>query len=99
MARQRMVTRTINVITINVLCMDCITCEVSTQTYTMTGDVLTEDEAMKKLKKEHETENFKLVKVLNTFVEEKLYGISEVDFLKYAKELPPRWSASHEVAE
>ena len=87
MARERQVTRTINSIEVTAICMDISTNEVSDKVLTITGDTPTNEQALKQLKKVYETETFKVVAVKEIKVTEKLFAMSEIDFLKYAVEL------------
>lgn len=89
MSRERMVTRTINSIEVKAICMDISTMETSEKVLTLSGETPNNDQALKQLKKEYETETFKVVAVKDISVTEKLYGMSELDFLKYATELDP----------
>lgn len=89
MARERMVTRTINQVTVEVLALNTETCEVTKPEYVLGGEQ-TPDTAMKALKKMYETATFKLVQVTNMQSKEILVGMSEQEFIKYAKVLPPR---------
>lgn len=89
MARERAVTRTINVTKVTCICMDIDKMENSEQSFNLTGEVPTNDKALKEAKKLYETETFKIVAIKNTETIEKLYGMPEVEFLKYAKELDP----------
>ena len=87
MARERQVTRTINSIEVTAICMNIESSEVENKTLTLTGDTPTNEQALKQLKKLYETETFKVVAVKDIKVTEKLFGMSEIDFLKYAVEL------------
>ena len=87
MARERQVTRTINSIEVTAICMNIETSEVENKTLTLTGDTPTDEQALKQLKKLYETNIFKVVAVKDIKVTEKLFGMSEIDFLKYAVEL------------
>lgn len=89
MARERSVTRTINVTTVKAITMNIETKEVSTQDFTISGDTPTQDLALKQAKKLYETSTLKIVAIESMNTVEKLYGMSEVEFLKYAKELDP----------
>ena len=89
MARVRMVTRTINVNVLEVMCVDTTNSEVTTKQFELTGETLTNEKALKLLKKEYETETFKLVAIQKTEVREEMYGIKETDFIKIAKKLDP----------
>lgn len=91
MARERLITRTITVIDYEVMVVNMDDLR-KVEFYWISipsGDCLTEknrDEAIKA----QLADNLKYVQVMDVKKTEKLYGMSEVDFLKYAKELPPR---------
>lgn len=90
MARERMVTRTITTTTYKVMTVNTETCEVSITPYTTSEDFIDNEKALKHLRKTHETENLKLVKIDSIETTEQLYGITEIEFIQYAKLLPPR---------
>ena len=87
MARERQVTRTINNVEVTAICMNIETSEVENKTLILTGDTPTNEQALKQLKKRYESDTFKVVAVKDIKVTEKLYGMSEIEFLKYAVEL------------
>lgn len=90
MARIRMVTRTIEVIEVNALCVDLTTAQTETRTLELTGaGTLTDDALLKALKKTYETDVLKVVAITTRTNREELYGLTELDFLKYAKKLDP----------
>ena len=89
MARERQITRTINVTTATAVCMDITTMENETRELVITGDVPSADKVLKDLRKLYDTDTFKVVAIKEMTTVEKLYGLSEVDFLKYAVELDP----------
>lgn len=95
MARERMVTRTVSTTTVDVLVINIVTAEVGTKSYIL-GQNMVKDEktmlnnAQKMLDDETGTTIWKCVAIKNIKVEETLYGMTEQDFLKYAKVLPPR---------
>lgn len=89
MARERQITRTINVTTATAVCMDITTMENETRALVITGDVPSQDKVLKDLRKLYDTDTFKVVAIKEMTTVEKLYGLSEVDFLKYAVELDP----------
>ena len=90
MARVRMVTRTIEVIKATALCVDVLTAETSSKELELTGvGNLSQNDLLKALKKTYETDTFKVVAVTEKFTEQELYGMLELDFLKYAKKLDP----------
>lgn len=89
MARQRMVTRTIEQTTSEVMTIDVTTAEVHVSTYYI-GGKYTDEELLKKLKKLFETDTIKLVHIESQACEEVLLGMTEEDFIKFAQVLPPR---------
>lgn len=99
MARTRMVTRTINVTTIEVMCVDTNTAEVSIKELELTGEAFTEEKALKALKKEYETDTLKVVAIQKMEVREEMYGLKEIDFLKVAVKLDPATRKALEIEE
>lgn len=89
MARERMVTRTVSETTVTVMCVNVTTAEMENKVYTL-GQVSNQSDALKALKKLYETDTFKLVAVVSMEVTEQLYGMTEVEFIKLARKLPPR---------
>ena len=89
MARERAVTRTINAIEVSVICMDITSMENSVEILNLTGEVPSEEVLLKKLRKAYETNTYKVVAIKDVQVSEKLFGMPEVEFLKYARELDP----------
>ncbi len=89
MARERMVTRTVSETTVTVMCVNVTTAEMENKVYTL-GQVSNQSDALKALKKLYETDTFKLVAVVSMNVTEQLYGMTEVEFIKLARKLPPR---------
>lgn len=84
MARTRVVTRTINVTTIEALCMDIKTCEPVVKDLELTGETYDNDKALKLARKLYDTETLKVVAIQSITTHEELYGMLETDFLKYA---------------
>lgn len=89
MARTRMVTRTINVTVVEAMCVDTSTAEVTVKSLELTGETFTTEKALKALKKEYETDTFKVVAIQKMEVHEEMYGLKEIDFLKVAQKLDP----------
>lgn len=90
MARVAMVTRTITTAEVEVLCMNVESVAVETKTFTLLGGVSTEDLMLKAIKSKHETDTLKPVHIQKMTEIETLYGMTEEDFIKVAKVLPPR---------
>ena len=99
MARERMVTRTVMVTTVGVMCLDVTTAEVQIKNFEMSGTFTDFETALKSVKKVHETDTFKCVAVQHMTEKEVLYGMREIDFIKLAKVLPPRGANSAESTD
>lgn len=87
--RERMVTRTVTQTIAKVMCLNVTTAEVTINEYTI-GGTYTEVDLLKKCKKLFETDEFNLVHIESSKVEEILLGMTEEDFIRYATVLPPR---------
>lgn len=82
-----MITRTIKTTTATVNIFATETAELFQNDYIVpTTDA---EKALKWLRKNRETDDFKIVNILQFNEIEKLYGIDEEDFMKYAVELDP----------
>lgn len=89
MARKRMVTRTVEQTTAQVMTLDVTTAEVQVRTYDI-GGKYTDEDLLKKLQKIFQTDTLKLVHVESQTCKEVLLGMDEEDFIRLAKVLPPR---------
>lgn len=87
--RESMVTRTVLGTKVTALVIDTITCESTNDTYEIGGRYTNDEKLLKKVRKEHDTENFKVVKIVAVEPFEKRYGMKESDFIAYAEELEP----------
>ena len=96
MARERMVTRTVVVTTVKVMCVNIATCAVEVKTFELSGMIETKEQALKVVKKLYENELIKCVDVQEMYENEILYGMSEIDFIQNAKVLPPRGTKAEE---
>ena len=90
MARERMVTRTISFTEVTVISMNIETVTPQNEVIRIAGVFDNDKTLLKKLKNRYETDLYKIVAITDTKVIEKLYGMSEEDFIEYAKELPAR---------
>ena len=90
MARERMVTRTVEVSVCEVMCMDVVKAEVIMRTFEIGGGITEEKALLKAIQKANDTPTFKCVTITNTTTKEILYGMPESEFIKMAKILPPR---------
>lgn len=96
--REPMVTRTIVTTKVVALGMDTETCEPGNKVFILPRTYKDDKAIMKELDKRTEDENFKCVKICSTEIIETLYGMTESDFIRVAKELPPR-TKSQETTE
>lgn len=87
--RESMVTRTVLGTKVTVLAMDTVSCEPCNVTYEIGGQHTNDEKLLKKVRKEHDTEDFKIVKILAVEPFEKRYGMKESDFIAHAEELEP----------
>ena len=86
MARKRMVTRTITMTTVEVMCVNVETAEVVNRQFEVSGSYNYQpDKLLKRVKLEHETPTFKVVTLQNSYEQEVVYGMEEADFIKYAQ--------------
>lgn len=90
MARQPMVTRTIQTTRANVLCLNIVEGEPFNQEVTLPRTYKDEASMMKVVEKLINTEEVKAVHIVQTEVHETLYGMTEQEFIAVAKILPPR---------
>lgn len=89
MARKPMITRTIMSTRASVLCLNVETAEPTTELFELARTYKDEDKLMKALKAQYENESTKLVHITDIVEVEKLYGMSETDFMLNAVELDP----------
>lgn len=90
MARARMVTRTIDITTAHIMCLDVTKSAVTTMEVEIPGGITDEGAIMKWVKKNYETATFKCVSVVKQTTTEVLYGMPEQDFIRVAKRLEKR---------
>lgn len=90
MARERMVTRTVELTIAEVMTLDTTTAEVRVIPYEIGGGLTDPAAILKAVKKLYETDTFKCVAVQSVAVKEILYGMTEAEFIAHAKILPPR---------
>ena len=88
MAKESMITRTITTTTCIILCLDVETGEPCNRSFTMPRIPKKEKDILKFAEKELVNEpNVKPVHVVDTVEDSKIYGMTENEFLKYAKEV------------
>ena len=87
----RMVTRTIITTKATALCLDLLTAEPHNETITLSGTFKSKKDVLKAFSKVYDVEDEKkAVSIVDCTEEETLYGMSEQEFLQYAKVLPKR---------
>lgn len=90
MARVPMVTRTIVATKANVMCLDVQAGEPCNKVVTVPRTYKDDEALMKKVRPLLETETLKAVHIVDKEEIETLYGMTEQEFIQYAKVLPPR---------
>ena len=90
MARERMVTRTITETTVKAMGVNVETAQVDIVEYKLSGEYPDNATILKVLKKNFEDDTYKIVNIEEVKTEEKLYGMTEQQFIELANELPPR---------
>ena len=90
MARIPQVTRTITTTQAKVLCLDLQTQQTVTKFVTVPRTYKDDAAVLKAVKRAVETDNLKAVHIVDTTVDETLYGMTEDEFIQHAKPLPAR---------
>lgn len=101
MAKMRMVTRTVKVTKVNVMCLDIEKGEAFNECATISGVFDSSEKLLKACKAALDTDTEKAVAIVEKKEIEQLYGMSEQEFINIAKLLPPRQGkdAEHENME
>ena len=89
MAREKMVTRTLTITTLEVMTVDITTATTGTARFDIVGEH-TFDTALKAVKELYETDTTKIVTITDLVLNDYLFGMPESDFIKMAKILPTR---------
>ena len=90
MARTPQVTRTIQTTKVNVLCLNIKEGNPFNQTVVLPRTYKDDNHMLKAVEKAINTESVKAVHIVDSVVEETLYGMSEQKFIELAEVLPPR---------
>lgn len=98
MRKEKLITRTITVSECEFMCVDVETANVEVITAELTGK-LDNETALKLYKSAVESETFKVVACQSISYTEQLYGMTEKEFIKHARILPPRKTAETEETE
>ena len=88
--RTPMVTRTIKTTKVVVMCVDTESAEVVNSTYVLPRTYKDNKSIMKALENVPHAETIKFVQIVDTTIEEELYGMTEQDFILKAEKLPAR---------
>lgn len=97
MAREKMITRTIEETTAGIMCLNIKTAEVTIEHFKIGGNYKKDEKKLlERLQSIYDTDEVKLVHIESLWVEEVLLGMSVEDFMRYAKVLPPRTKAEFE---
>lgn len=99
MKKERMITRTIKNTSALVKVYDLDKDEITSTWLDITGNISNEDELVKACENRLKGSEYKLLKVVDKIVTEKLYGMSENLFMLYAVELEPRTKEENEETE
>lgn len=90
MARTPMVTRTIQTTKANVLCLNIVEGEPFNKVVTIPRTYKGENAMLKVISKMVDNDEVKAVHVVDSYVEETLYGMTEQRFIELAQIMPPR---------
>ena len=93
MARTPMVTRTIQTTKANVLCLNIVEGEPFNKVVALPRTYKDENAMLKVISKMVDNDEVKAVHVVDSYVEETLYGMSEQRFIELAQVMPPRNAA------
>lgn len=99
MAKMRMVTRTVKVTKVNVMCLDIEKGEAFNKYATISGVFDNPEKLLKACKEVLDTDTEKSVAIVEKKEIEQLYGMTEQDFISMAKLLPPRQVKDSEATE
>lgn len=90
MARVPQVTRTITTTKVVAMVVNTTQGETETKTYVLPRTYKDNNAVLKQLQKTFDTDDVKVVKVLDVTEENTLYGMTEQEFIEHASVLPPR---------
>lgn len=94
MARTPMVTRTIQTTKANVLCLNIVEGEPFNKVVTLPRTYKDENAMLKVISNMVDNDEVKAVHVVDSYVEETLYGMTEQRFIELAQIMPPRKAAN-----
>lgn len=88
--KEKEVTRTIVSTEVNCLCINTETCEPENKVFVMSGEIQNNEKTITALRKKHETDTFRIASIVGVTVKEKLYAMTEEEFIAHAEERDPR---------
>lgn len=95
MAKEKMVTRTFTLTTATIAVLNLGTMTAGEVTHTINGKYDNDSDLLVAMKKVWETDTEKLVAITSTTTFDQLYGMTENEFLAFAKPLPPRGTSEN----
>lgn len=95
MARERMVTRTVQEAQVEAITVSVSTQKVETRTYKISATI-PKEKRLAYLQKNLQTDDIKIVAIVFVTINEKLYGMTEQEFISRAVILPPRTATEEE---
>lgn len=97
--RAPQVTRTIQSTEATILCLDIEAAEPCNRTFTLPRTYKSDKDILKTAERMNTEPNIKLVHVVDIEIREKLYGMSEADFIKYASVIEKPTQETTETTE
>ena len=94
-----MVTRTVTGTEAEIQIVTISASEITTIKHTVGGEFTDNDKLLRAIKKEVETDDIKVLQIINTAKIDKCYGMLESEFIKLAKELDPETRKALETEE
>lgn len=88
MARDPMITRTIQTTVCDVLCLNVETAELFNKQVTLPRTYNDENSMLKQAKSVLDTDTEKVVHIVNSYVMETRYGMTEQEFIEHAQVIP-----------
>lgn len=92
MARQPMVTRTIQETVVEAFCLNTVTGDTEKKEFTLARTYKDDDHILKQLKKVADTDELKVVHIISSHVTQTYYGMTEQKFIENAEKMPVKES-------
>ena len=94
--KEKEVTRTIVSSEVSCLCINTETCEPENKVFVLSGEVQNTEKTLATLRKKHETQELKIASIVALNVKEKLYAMTEEEFIAHAEERDTRTKKEQE---